>query len=115
MKSKDFFEKFTKKSRWKFKELCREISQQIETRWKNERSDTKMVSAERIVNADYRDSEELVPFRGNPLIAALPEPKDSKLILKSLSFLPEYTVSDRNLSVPDRLLACEQIMHFYEV
>ena len=73
-----------------------------------------MVSAERIVNADYRDSEELVPFRGNPLIAALPEPKDSKLILKSLSFLPEYTVSDRNLSVPDRLLACEQIMHFYE-
>ena len=73
-----------------------------------------MVSVERVVNASYRDTEELVPFQENPLIAALPEPKTSKVILRSLSYLPSYNAAERNLSVPGRLLACEQIMHFYQ-
>ena len=72
------------------------------------------MTAERIVRAEYRATEALAPLRENPLIAALPEPKDSRDILKDLSYLPEYHESDRQMPVPHRRLACEQVSHFYQ-
>ena len=73
------------------------------------------MEVERIANAVYRDTEEdLAPLRDNPLIAALPELKDSKDILIDLSSTPEYHNSDRQKPVPKRRLACEQVAHFYQ-
>lgn len=64
--------------------------------------------------ATYRDNEEVPIFRANPFIAALSNPKNMAEMLSELTYMPESTNAERNISEASRILSCQQVYHFFQ-
>lgn len=79
----------------------------------NENRIVTLESGKKVLLAEYRE-QEIVDYKGNPLIEALPPILSLEDAFELLSFLPEYHPSERNLSIHHRYHALLRLSRFYQ-
>ncbi|UQW97269.1 ATP-binding protein [Rummeliibacillus sp. G93] len=79
----------------------------------NDQRIVTLESGKRVLLAEYR-KQEIVDYKENPLIEALPPILSLEDAFDLLSFLPEYHPSERNLSIHHRYHALLRLSRFYQ-
>ncbi|MFG3613497.1 ATP-binding protein [Rummeliibacillus stabekisii] len=79
----------------------------------NDQKIVTLESGKRVLLAEYR-KQEIVDYKENPLIEALPPILSLEDAFDLLSFLPEYHPSERNLSIHHRYHALLRLSRFYQ-